>query len=80
MAHGTGTVATEGHKRLLVRDDPITGAVKGSLAYGDHVVVWSALPNGWYSVQADGSGLTGWVLGECIQLDAALVRGATDGN
>lgn len=80
MAHGAGTVETEAHKRLNVRDAPITGKVKGSLAYGDHVVVWSALPNGWYMVQADFSGLTGWVLGECVRLDGELVRGATHGN
>ena len=74
MAHGAGTVETEGQKRLNVRDVPVSGKVLGSLAYGEHVVVWSALKNGWYLVQADGSGLTGYVLGECIRLDAALVR------
>ena len=74
MAHGAGTVETEGQKRLNVREAPITGKVIGALAYGEHVVVWSALPNGWYMVQADGSGLTGYVLGECIKLDAELVR------
>jgi hypothetical protein len=74
MAHGAGTVETEGKRRLNVRDNPIAGKVLGSLAYGEHVVVWSALKNGWYLVQADGSGLTGYVLSECIRLDAALVR------
>lgn len=71
MAHGAGVVTAE---RLNVRREPITGQAKGVLLQGEHVIVWSALPNDWYLVQADASGLTGWVYGAWIKLDGDLVR------
>lgn len=77
MAHGAGTVTAT---RLNVRLEPISGKVLGVLLAGTHVIVWSALPSGWDLVQADDSGLTGWVLGKWIQLDAELVRGGANGN